>query len=133
MPKSEGFHLKTHSDMKQLLEDTKWMVLQDKMKKCTLFKFRVDMRAQLSRGVEDRSKRAGLGDVRRPRVEYTDYMCWYTWSNTVTTDRQYHDWLRSRRARRRDHMGDITLSNKETMPPALKTVPSSSLSVGETV
>jgi hypothetical protein len=38
MAESEGFHLKTRSVMKQLLEDTKWMVLSDKSKKRTLFK-----------------------------------------------------------------------------------------------
>jgi hypothetical protein len=41
MTEREGFHLKTRSAMKQLFEDGKWMVLQDKMKKCALFKFRV--------------------------------------------------------------------------------------------
>ena len=30
MPEREGFHLKTRSVMKQLLEDAKWMVLADK-------------------------------------------------------------------------------------------------------
>jgi hypothetical protein len=32
MPEREGFHLKTRSAMKQLLEDAKWMVLSDKRK-----------------------------------------------------------------------------------------------------
>ena len=43
MTGSEGFHLKTRSVMKQLFEDVKWMVLQDKMKKRVFFKFRVDV------------------------------------------------------------------------------------------
>ena len=43
MPESEGFHLKTRSPMKQLLEDPKWKVLTDKNKKCMLLKFRVDV------------------------------------------------------------------------------------------
>ncbi len=33
----------TRSVMKQLFEDAKWMVLQDKMKKRALFKFPVDV------------------------------------------------------------------------------------------
>jgi hypothetical protein len=43
MPEREGFHLKTRSAMKQLLEDVKWMVLNDKFKKRALFKIRVDL------------------------------------------------------------------------------------------
>jgi hypothetical protein len=42
MSESEGFHLKTRSTMKELLEDAKWKVLSDKRKKCELFKIRVD-------------------------------------------------------------------------------------------
>ena len=42
MPEREGFHLKTRSAMKQLLEDAKWKVLSDKSKKRALFKIRVD-------------------------------------------------------------------------------------------
>jgi hypothetical protein len=95
MPEREGFHLKTRSAMKQLFEDAKWMVLQDKMKKRAVFKFRVDVWRRAHNYPEDRVKRAGLGVVRCPRVTYTDYVCWYAWSNAVTTDRQYHDWLRS--------------------------------------
>ncbi len=97
MSEREGFHLKTRSVMKQLFEDVKWMVLQDKRKKCTLFKFRVDVWHRAHNCPEDRVKRTGLGDVRRPRVVYTDYtyVYWYAWSNDVTTDRQYHGWLRS--------------------------------------
>ena len=95
MTEREGFHLKARCDMKQLFEDDKWMVLQDKSKKRALFKFRVDVWRRAHNCPEDRAKRTGLGDVKRPRVAYTDYVCWYGWSNTVTTDRQYHDWLRS--------------------------------------
>ena len=40
MPEHEGFHLKTRSVMKELLEDAKWMVLTDQSKKRMLFKFR---------------------------------------------------------------------------------------------
>ncbi len=43
MSESEGFHLKTRSDMEQLFEDVKWMVFADKTKKRILFKFRVDV------------------------------------------------------------------------------------------
>jgi hypothetical protein len=43
MSECEGFHLKTRSVMKQLFEDAKWMVLQNKMKKRALFKFPVDV------------------------------------------------------------------------------------------
>ncbi len=43
IPEREGFHLKTRSVMKQLLEDTKWMLLSDKNKKSVLFKIRVDV------------------------------------------------------------------------------------------
>jgi hypothetical protein len=43
MPEREGFHLKTRSAMKELLEDVKWMVLNDKFKKRTIFKIRVDL------------------------------------------------------------------------------------------
>ncbi len=42
MSDREGFHLKTRSTMKELLEDVKWKVLSDKRKKCALFKIRVD-------------------------------------------------------------------------------------------
>jgi hypothetical protein len=74
MPEREGFHLKTRSVMKQLFEDVKWMVLQDKMKKRAFFKFRVDVWRRAHNCPEDRAKRAGLGGVRRPRVDYTDYV-----------------------------------------------------------
>jgi hypothetical protein len=40
MPESEGFHLKTRSAMKQLVEDAKYKVLLDKSKKRALFKIR---------------------------------------------------------------------------------------------
>jgi hypothetical protein len=43
MSESEGFHLKTRSVMKELLEGDKWMVFQDKRKKRVLFKIRVDV------------------------------------------------------------------------------------------
>jgi hypothetical protein len=43
MPEREGFHRKTRSAMKQLLEDAKWKVLSDKSKKRALFKIRVDL------------------------------------------------------------------------------------------
>ena len=43
MTEREGFHLKTRSVMKQLLEDVKWMVLSDKRKNRALFKIRVDV------------------------------------------------------------------------------------------
>ncbi len=43
IPECEGFHLKTRSVMKQLLEDVKWKVLSDKSKKSVLFKIRVDL------------------------------------------------------------------------------------------
>ena len=55
-----------------MLEDAKWMVLADKRKKCILFKFRVDVRHREDNLPEDREKRAGLGDVRRDRLEYTN-------------------------------------------------------------
>jgi hypothetical protein len=41
--RDEGFHLKTRSVMKQLLEDVKWKVLSDKRKKRPLFKIRVNV------------------------------------------------------------------------------------------
>ena len=100
MPDREGFHLKTRSPMKELFEDDKWMVLSGKRKKRTLFKIRVDVCRRSENLPEDRTRRAGLGDVRCPRVTYTDFLYWYAWSNAVTTDRQYDEWLRSRRARR---------------------------------
>jgi hypothetical protein len=43
MTESEGFHLKTRSPMKQLLEDDKWKVLSDKSKKRSFCKIRVDL------------------------------------------------------------------------------------------
>ena len=64
----EGFHLKTRSVMKQLLEETKWMVLSDKRKKRALFKIRVDLWRRLDNLPEDRAKRAGLGDDRRDPI-----------------------------------------------------------------
>ena len=64
MPEREGFHLKTRSVMKQLLEDAKWMVLADQSKKRRLFKFRVDVWRRADNLPEDRAKRAGLGDDR---------------------------------------------------------------------
>jgi len=42
MPERDGFHVKTRSVMKELLEDVKRKVLVDKRKKRMIFKFRVD-------------------------------------------------------------------------------------------
>ena len=80
MPEREGFHLKTRSVMKQLLEDAKWMVLADKSKKRMLFKFRVDVWRRADNLPEDRAKRTGLGAARRHRLEYTNRLCKYAWS-----------------------------------------------------
>ena len=60
MPEREGFHLKTGSTMKQLLEDAKCKVLLDKSKKRALFKIRVDLWRRLDNLPEDRAKRAEL-------------------------------------------------------------------------
>jgi hypothetical protein len=60
MPEREGFHLKTRSVMKQLFEDVKWMVLQDKMKKRAVFKFRVDVWRREHNCPEDRAKRVSI-------------------------------------------------------------------------
>ena len=70
MSEREGFHLKTRSAMKQLLEDAKWMVLNDKFKKRALFKIRVDLWRRLHNLPEDRETRAGLGAARRDRLEH---------------------------------------------------------------
>ena len=99
MPERERFHLKTRSVMKQLLENAKWMVLTDKIKKRMLFKFRVDVWRRVDNLPEDGEKRAGLGAVRRDRLEYTNRLCKYAWSHTSATQRQYHDCLRSRARR----------------------------------
>ena len=94
----EGFHVVTRSAMKELQSTAMSLVLFDKFKKRALFKIRVDVWRRTHNCPEDRAKRAGLEDVRRPRLAYTDFLCWYAWSQAVTTDRQYYDWLRSRRA-----------------------------------
>ena len=99
MPEREGFHLKTRSAMNQLLEDVKWKVLSDKRKKRALFKIRVDLWRRLDNLPEDRTKRTGLGAARRDRLEHTYRFFQHTWSHAATTDREYRDWLRSRRAR----------------------------------
>ena len=95
MPEREGFHLKTRSVMKQLLDDANRMILTDKRKKRMLFKFRVDVWCRAHNLPEDRAKRAGLGAPRRDRLEYTKY----AWSHASATQRQYHDCLRSRARR----------------------------------
>ncbi len=99
MSEREGFHVKTRSVMKELLEDAKWMVLQDKFKKCALFKIRVDLWLRLHNLPEDRAKRAGMGAARRDRLEHTYRFFQHTWSDPAATERHYRDWLRSRRAR----------------------------------
>ena len=99
MPESEGFHLKTRSAMKELLEDAKWMVLNDQFKKRVLFKIRVDLWRTLDNLPEDRAKRAGLGAARRDRLEHAYWFFPHTWSDPAATEREYRDWLRSRRAR----------------------------------
>jgi hypothetical protein len=96
MPEREGFHLKTRSVMKQLLEDAKWMVLADQSKKRMLFKFRVDVWRRADNLPEDRTKRSGQGTVRRDRLEYTNRLCKYARSHESATQRQYHDYFRSR-------------------------------------
>ena len=99
MPEREGFHLKTRSAMKELLEDAKWMVLNDQFKKRVLFKIRVDLWRTLDNLPEDRAKRAGLGAARRDRLEHAYRFFQSTWSDPAATEREYRDWLRSRRAR----------------------------------
>ena len=99
-PQREGFHVLTRSVMKELRSSIKSLVLFDKFKKRTLFKIRVDVWRRAHNCPEDRVKRAGLGRDRRARLTYTHFLCWYGWSTSVTTDRQYYDWLRSRRAGR---------------------------------
>ena len=99
MPEREGFHLKTRCAMKQLLEDAKWMVLNDKFKKRALFKIRVDLWRRLDNLPEDRAKRAGLGAARRDRLQHTYRFFQHTWSDASATEREYFDWLCSRRAR----------------------------------
>ena len=85
--------------MKQLLEDAKWMVLSDKRKKRALFKIRVDLWRRLDNLPEDRAKRAGLGAARRDRLQHTYRFFQHTWSDAAATEREYFDWLCSRRAR----------------------------------
>ena len=99
MPEREGFHLKTRSAMKQLLEDAKWKVLSDKSKKRALFKIRVDLWRRLHNLPEDRATRTGLGAARRDRLEHTYRFFQHTWSDAAATEREYFDWLCSRRAR----------------------------------
>ena len=82
--------------MKELLEDVKRGVLTDKRKKRMLFKFRVDFWRRTDNLPEDRVKRAGLGAVRRDRLEYTNRLCKYAWSDANITHCQYEDCLRSR-------------------------------------
>jgi hypothetical protein len=79
--------------------DAKWMVLNDKFKKRTLFKIRVDLWYRLYNLPEDRATRAGLGAARRDRLEHTYTFFQHTWSDPANTERHYRDWLRSRRAR----------------------------------
>ena len=98
-PECDGFHVKTRSAMKELLEDVKRGVLADKRKKRMLFKFRVDFWRGADNLPEDRAKRAGLGVVRRDRLEYTNRLWKYAWSHVSTTQRQYDDCLRSRARR----------------------------------
>ena len=59
-PERDGFHVKTRSVMKELLEDIKRGVRADKRKKRILFKFRVDFWRGTDNLPEDRAKRAGL-------------------------------------------------------------------------
>ena len=99
MPEREGFHLKTRSAMRQLLEDAKWMVLHDKFKKRALFKFRFHLWRRLHNLPEDRATKAGLGAARRDRLEHTYRFFQHTWSDPANTECHYRDWLRSRRAR----------------------------------
>ena len=94
-PQREGFHVLTRSDMKELSSSVKSLVLFDKFKKRALFKIRVDVWRRSHNCPEDRAKRAGLGGGRRRRLAWSDFLCWYAWSQAVTTDRQYYDWLRS--------------------------------------
>ena len=98
-PEREGFHLKTRSVMKQLLDDANRMILTDKRKKRMLFKFRVDVWRRAHNLPEDTTKRAGLGAPRRDRLEYTNRLCKYAWSHVSATQRQYYDCLRSRARR----------------------------------
>ena len=98
-PDRDGFHVKTRSAMKELLEDVKRGVLADKRKKRMLFKFRVDFWCRADNLPEDRVKRAGLGAARRHRLEYTNRLCKYAWSDANLTHRQYEDCLRSRARR----------------------------------
>jgi hypothetical protein len=98
-PERDGFHVKTRSVMKELLEDVKRGVLVDKRKKRILFKFRVDFWRRADNLPEDRVKREGLGVARRHRLEYTNRLCKYAWSDANITHRQYEDFLRSRARR----------------------------------
>ena len=84
IPEREGFHLKTRSVMKQLLEDAKCKVLLDKSKKCALFKILVDLWRRLDNLPEDRAKRAGLGAARRDRLQHTYRSFQHTWPPSVS-------------------------------------------------
>jgi hypothetical protein len=60
------------------------MVLKDKFKKRALFKIRVDVWRREHNCPEDRDKRGGLGGDRRRRLAWSDFLCWYAWSQAVT-------------------------------------------------
>jgi len=98
-PERDGFHVKTRSAMKELLEDIKRGVRADKRKKRMLFKFRVDFWRGADNLPEDTAKRAGLGAARRHRLDYTNQLCKHAWSDANITQRQYEDCLRSRARR----------------------------------
>ena len=100
MSERETFHVLTRSVMKEFLHDVKCMVLDDKQKNHILCKIRVYVWHRSDNLPEDRAKRAGLGDSHRDRLTYTYGLCKYVWSHVRTTDQQYHQWLRARRARR---------------------------------
>jgi hypothetical protein len=101
MPQTErdGFHVKTRSAMKDLLEDVTRGVRWDKRKKRMLFKFRVDLWRRAHNLPQDRAIRAGLGAARSHRLEYTNQLCKYAWSDANVTQRQFEDCLRSRARR----------------------------------
>ena len=99
-PQREGFDVLTRSAMKQLCSSIKSLVHFDRFKKCSFFKIRVDVCHRVYNYPEDRVKRAGLGGDRRRRLVWSNFLSWYAWSQSVTTDRQYYDWLSSRRAGR---------------------------------
>jgi hypothetical protein len=69
MSQSEGFHVITRSDMKELFHDVKCMVLDDNHKKSVLFEIRVDVCHRSDNLPEDRE-----GGVIFPEIDFSWYI-----------------------------------------------------------